>query len=86
MITTTQVEYPWRATVRTVIQALLGLAAILPLLIKSIGLSESLPIVGGVLAVAAIITRIMANPLVNSWLAMIGLSAAPRAVTHDPRD
>ncbi len=65
----TQVEYPWRTTVRTVFQALIGLAAAWGLVVEALGLSEQIPIVAASLTVTAAITRLMALPVVNDWLA-----------------
>jgi hypothetical protein len=57
-----------RRTVRTVLQLLLGVAAGLPLLVHTAGLPDTLPGLGTVLTVAAAATRLMALPLVDSWL------------------
>jgi len=64
----TQVAHPWRATIRTVIQAAIALAALAPFLIDAIGLDQTLPIVASILAVAAAITRIAALPQVNQFV------------------
>ena len=66
--TPTQVAHPWRATVRTVVQVTVALAALLPFIIEAVGLSTSLPFVAGVLAVAAAITRVAALPQVEAFL------------------
>lgn len=66
--TPTQVAHPWRATIRTVIQAAIALAALAPFLIDAIGIDETLPIVAGILAVAAAITRVAALPQVDAFL------------------
>lgn len=63
----TQVHRPWRATARTVFQAVIGLAAIWGLVVHTLGL----PAWGWVplsLAVAAGVTRVMALPGVEAWL------------------
>lgn len=63
----TQTVYPWRAVLRTVFQAVVSLAAILPLVVGAAGL----PLVGGVaiaLAVAGGITKVMALPEVEQFL------------------
>ncbi|UGL61836.1 hypothetical protein SEA_FRANKLIN22_23 [Microbacterium phage Franklin22] len=90
----TQVAHPWKATLRTVIQvgipALIALGVVIPQIIDIIleGAGESLPVevrawlLGAgvaVTAVAGIITRIMALPLVNQFLTSIGLGATPKA-------
>lgn len=64
----TQVAHPARTTIRTVVQVTVALAALMPFLIEAIGLSESLPIVAGILAVAAAITRVAALPQVDAFL------------------
>ncbi|WP_063838330.1 hypothetical protein [Saccharothrix sp. ST-888] len=57
-----------RRTARTALQLLLGLAAGLPLLVHDAGLPDTLPGLGTALAVAAIVTRAMASPVVDSLL------------------
>lgn len=76
----TQVRRPWRATLRTVLQALVSVCAMLPLLVGASGLDEQVPAVAGVLAVAAAVTRIMALPAVEAFLQQFlpWLAAAPR--------
>lgn len=76
----TQVRRPWRATLRTAFQLLVGLAAMLPLLVDAAGLEETTPVLAGVLAVSAAVTRIMALPAVEAFLAQFlpFLAAAPR--------
>ena len=65
----TQVRRPWRATVRTVFQALLGLAVVLPFAVEASGLDpKAFPWLAGALAVAAAVTRVMALPAVNEWI------------------
>ena len=62
----TQIEYPWRATARTIFQAFVGLCALVPLLVGT-----DTPPVGAVavaLTVSAAVTRIMAMPQVNDWI------------------
>jgi hypothetical protein len=61
-----------RRTIRTSFQTGLALAAGLPLIVAASGVSDALPGLGVVLAVAAGITRVMALPLIDgllpSWL------------------
>lgn len=60
---------PWRRTLRTVFQALLGLAVMLPILIAQTGLNvDQVPWLAGVLVVCAAITRLMAIPAVETFL------------------
>ena len=73
----TQVEHPWKATIRSVFQFLVALATLIPLI--ALGVYEdpdaSPAVVVQVLAVAAAITRVMAIPRVNDLLARFGLGA-----------
>ena len=64
----TQAAHPWRATVRTLFAALVGLAAMAPLLVEASGADETWGPVAGVLAVTGAITRILAVPQVNDFL------------------
>lgn len=77
----TQVRRPWRATVRTLFQLAVALAAILPALVDASGLDDTVPLLAGALAIAAAITRVMALPSVEAFLAQFlpFLAAAPRA-------
>lgn len=92
-LTTTQVQHPWKATLRTIVQvgipAIITIGAIIPQVIDIIleSLGETLPIGArawflaaslGVTAVAGAIARIMALPLVNELLTKIGLGASPK--------
>jgi hypothetical protein len=66
----TQSRHPWRATLRTIFQAGIALASLAPT-VAAVGDFDKLgaaPAVGQVLAVAALITRIMAVPGVNEFL------------------
>lgn len=69
MSTPTQTRHPWRATVRTVFAVVVALAAMLPLLVEASGVDETLAPVAGALAIAGAITRVMALPAVNAFLA-----------------
>ncbi|MEU3563508.1 hypothetical protein [Kitasatospora sp. NPDC006786] len=57
-----------RRTTRTVFALVLGVAAGLPLLVQTAGVPSTLPGLGTILAVAGAVTRVMALPLVDSWL------------------
>lgn len=63
---TTQSEHPWKATLRTVFQMLVGLAAIIPLVADDLGASA--PWALAVVGVSAAITRVMALPAVEAFL------------------
>ncbi len=90
---TTQVQYPWKATIRTIVQvgipALIALGVVIPQIIEVIlqGFGETLPaeariwLLGAgvaVTAVAGTLAKIMALPLVNEWLTKFGLGAEPK--------
>ena len=88
----TQVQHPWRATLRTGVAVLLGLAVVLPAIWAIIGdelamagwvIPEPVSVVvatviAAVVAAASIITRIMAIPQVSDWLTKVGLGPAPQ--------
>lgn len=82
-----QVKYPNRATVRTVIAAAIGILPLLPIVAKELGI-ESIPWVAAALAVTAGITRILANPLVAAWIEKYAplLAPEPKAGKHSKRD
>lgn len=63
-----QEQFPWRATMRTLFQALVGIAAAWALIIEAAGLDPGIPWVATSLAITAAITRIMTLPAVNTWL------------------
>lgn len=65
--TSTQVKHPWRSTIRTVFQALVGLASLLPYVVTE----AHIPVEGmaaQAVAVCAATTRIMALPQVAEFL------------------
>ncbi|MER6360108.1 hypothetical protein [Kitasatospora sp. NPDC001527] len=57
-----------RRTIRTGLQALLGLLAALPLLVSTAGIPETLPGIAVALTVAGAVTRVMALPVVEQLL------------------
>lgn len=65
----TQSEYPWHAVARTVFQAVVGFAAMWALVVEALGVDAGLPWVAASLAVTGALTRVMAIPAVNAWLA-----------------
>ncbi|MCX8454601.1 hypothetical protein [Paenarthrobacter ureafaciens] len=78
---TTQTRYPWRATVRTIIAFVGGLALAAPLLYTAVTNQSPEAATGAgatALLVAGAITRLMANPFVNEWLTRLGLGAEPK--------
>lgn len=72
-MTATQVKRPWRATARTVFQALVSLAVLAPLIASAVEEAtgydlDGVPFVVAVLALSAVVTRVMALPQVETWL------------------
>lgn len=68
--TATQVRRPWRATVRTIFQFVLAAAVLLPFVVEASGLDpEIYPWLAALLGVAAAVTRVMALPQVEAFLA-----------------
>ncbi|WP_280393245.1 hypothetical protein [Nocardia wallacei] len=65
--TPSQVQHPWRATIRTVFQLIVGLATMLPILVGLLHLPSSAGLAAA-LGVAAAFTRIMADPRVEAAL------------------
>jgi hypothetical protein len=82
----TQVRRPWRSTARTVFQALIALATLLPFVLTDVYSSpDAYPaVVVQVLAAAGVITRVMANPRVEEFLRKFlpFLAAAPAPKTE----
>lgn len=79
MTTPTQVRHPWRSTLRTLFAAGLGLLSILPVILAGAGLDDT--VYGGqILAVTALVTRVLAIPGVDAWLRQYvpWLAAAPK--------
>ncbi|MFS0695137.1 hypothetical protein [Streptomyces nitrosporeus] len=62
-----------KRTVRTALQAAVGVAVALPAIVAASGIPESLPWVAGALAVAAGLARVMALPQVERLLDRAGL-------------
>lgn len=63
----TQARHPWRATVRTIVAAVVGLALLGPLVAAELGV-QSVPWAAGVLAVIGAVTRVLAIPGVEAWM------------------
>ena len=77
----TQVRFPWRATVRTIVQTLPAVAVAVPGVVAAIeqdhpGLTG--PVGVAALAASGIVTRVMALPAVNDLLTRFGLGAEPK--------
>lgn len=66
-----QTQHPWRTTVRTVVQAVVGLCTASPLVYQAATQESPLLATGAagtVLGVTGAVTRIMALPAVDRWL------------------
>lgn len=68
MSTPTQVAHPWRSTIRTAFQVVLGLAVLLPFVIDASGIPDTAPGVALALAVSGGVARVMALPQVDAFL------------------
>lgn len=66
----TQVEHPWRATVRTVFAFVVGLCSVIPVIAATGGLGTG-PAVAQAVAIAGAVTRVLAMPQVNDFLAQV---------------
>jgi hypothetical protein len=77
--TPTQVQHPWRATVRTVFALVVALASLLPYVFAEANVPTE-GVVAQVLLVASGVTRVMAMPAVQALVAeyLPWLSATPR--------
>lgn len=64
----TQTTHPWRATVRTLFAMVVAAAAMWALVLQALGLDPTIEWVGGTLAVATGITRVMALPAVDQFI------------------
>ncbi|WJZ03470.1 hypothetical protein [Corynebacterium freiburgense] len=86
-MTPTQVKHPNRATIRTLVAAVIGIGPILPIIAKELGI-ESIPWVAATLATIATITRILAHPATEAWMKtyMPWLAAEPREKKGRHRD
>lgn len=78
----TQTVYPWRTVFRTVVQALIGLAAVFPLIVNASGVDETLPVIALMLGISGGVTRVMALAEVEEWLQkhLPWLAAEPRVI------
>ena len=97
-MTPTQVAHPWRASLRTAVAVLLGLALVLPIVWAIIGeelgkVGWAIPepvgtvvgvIIAAITAAAAIVTRVMAIPAVSDWLTRFNLGPAPASQSPAP--
>jgi len=65
--TPTQVKRPWRATFRTVVQGSIALATLLPYILSNFHVNAEGK-AAQVIAVLAVVTRVMADPKVEAFL------------------
>ena len=80
----TQVAHPAKATIRTALQVLIGLAVAIPIFITESGVDATIPVIATALGVSAAVARIMAIPMVNLYLTKyLGLGAQPGDVRSD---
>lgn len=78
--TPTQTVHPWRATLRTTLEWVIGAAAMAPLIYQAITESDPAAATGWAavaLGITAAVTRVAALPAVNALLSRIGLGATP---------
>lgn len=68
MSTPTQAAHPWRATVRTIFAAVVGFAAMWGAIVQALGIDPGLPWVAASIAATGAVTRVLALPVVISWL------------------
>lgn len=77
----TQVQRPWRATLRTVSAAVWGLIPLWPMIVRETGLSSTIPWVATSLVITGAITRITSMPRFEAWMTewLPAFSADPSA-------
>ena len=89
----TQVKYPWRAALRTVLAYVVAAGIVEPVVwaIAQDTLGPYLSpqvitavawAVGLIVAVSAFVTRVIAIPQVNAWLTKLGVGATPATVAQ----
>lgn len=64
----TQVTHPWQATARTVFAVLVALASLIPVVAVAGGI-DTVPAVAQLIAVCGAVTRVLALPAVDDFLA-----------------
>ncbi len=63
----TQTAHPWRATIRTIAAATVGLLSLLPYALADVNVPTE-GLVAQALAFMAAVTRVLALPQVNAWV------------------
>lgn len=80
-----QVKYPWRSTIRTVVQAAVALLTMLPYVLAGLDVNEATAtgLIGQLLFISGVLAKVMAMPQVNLWLERYipWLAAAPSNTT-----
>lgn len=78
---TTQAAHPWRATIRTIFAALVGLASMWAVIVEALGIDPGIPWVAASIAATGAVTRILSLPGVIMWLDRFVPWLAPEPVT-----
>lgn len=63
----TQIRYPWRSVIRSVVVTTIALLPVLPEIAKVAGV-ETVPLVASTLGIVAVLQRIITIPEVDKWL------------------
>lgn len=58
----------WVRTLRTAIQVAVASAAVIPVLVPSLGLNASVGVGAALVGASALVTRLMAIPVVSDWV------------------
>jgi hypothetical protein len=58
----------WVRTIRTAVQVAIASAAVIPLLVPALGLSATVGVGAALVGAAAVVTRVMAIPVVHDWV------------------
>lgn len=58
----------WVRTLRTAVQVLVASAAVVPVLVPALGLSASIGLGAALVGAAAVVTRLMAIPVISNWV------------------
>ena len=84
--TPTQVQYPWRSTVRTAFQVVVAVALTWGLVVEAAGLDQTNAVVSATVLFASGVNRVMALPSVNALIARFvpWLAAEPKSLGDVP--
>lgn len=61
-------RHEWVRTLRTSLQALCGFLPVIPLLVGALGVGTTAGVGATVVAIAAVLTRVMAIPEIDQWI------------------